>query len=92
MTSNYGENQSDTQSPPEPSLPQWNTWTNRSILKGISGVLFALSIFPLFWNWANASAYPTLGTLFVAGVAVWIIYYQLEMEYRKAIPDRDRIR
>ena len=92
MTSNYGENQSDAQSSPEPSLPRWNTWTNRSILKGTSGVLIALAVFPVLLSLSNpyVDVSPASGILLLLGIIAWAVYYQMEMEYRKVTPDRIR--
>jgi hypothetical protein len=90
VPSNYRNNEPDKQVSANLSLPSWNTWTNRTVLKGISGVLIALAVFPLLWSWGNAAAYPVLGVLFAAGVVVWCVYYQMEMEYRKVTPDRIR--
>jgi hypothetical protein len=90
MSTSQGSSQPDKQSSDNPSLPQRNTWTNRTVLKGISGILIALAVFPLLLSWGNTAAYPALGILFLVGAAVWCVYYQMEMEYRKVTPDRIR--
>ncbi len=92
MTNNYKDTQSDAQSSPEPSLPEWNTWTNRSILKGASGVLIALAVFPVLLSLGNPYVVvsPVSGALIVSGIVAWAVYYQMELEYRKVTPNRIR--
>lgn len=71
-------------------LPTWNTWTTRSIVKALAGLLLTIPVvsmmLSLFWPMSSVTAL----VLFGIGIIVWAIFYQMEMEYRKLTPDRIR--
>ena len=60
------------------SISKYNTWTTRTWLKGLSGILFVL----VLWG----SIYTLVGA-----IIVFSIFYKLEMEYRNALGDTPRI-
>ncbi|MFW9848420.1 MAG: hypothetical protein ACFFF4_04725 [Candidatus Thorarchaeota archaeon] len=75
----------------ESPLPRWNTYIIRTVLKGLSGLLFALSILPMIWySWTlNEILFLPIGLLtFSLAIVVWLIFYRLETQYRSTFPDR----
>ncbi len=74
-------------------LPKWNTWTNRAIIKSLSGVCFAFSIFGIISVILFGTTYiPSLSTLilFSLGLILWGMFYMMEREYRRMTPNRIR--
>ncbi|MFW9933839.1 MAG: hypothetical protein ACFFDR_14480 [Candidatus Thorarchaeota archaeon] len=95
MASNYDSDFEFGDSPTEAQqkLSSWNTWTNRSILKSLSGICFAFSFFGIAYMVLFPGVYiPSLQTLllFSFGLILWGLFYTMEREYRKVTPNRIR--
>ncbi len=74
-------------------IHSWNTWTLRAILKAAAGLCFAGVALPLVFMLAGGTniLYQNGALLaFTSGVILWSIFYYLEVEYRRAHPDRIR--
>ena len=69
------------------SLSRWNTHIVRSFLKGLSGLLFALSLFPIVFS-STIPIFPFGLETFLIAIGVWIIFFLMESQYRSQAPDR----
>ena len=72
------------------NLSKYNTYIVRSFLKGLSGLLFAISFLPIIYSWTPSTieGFPLgLGTFLIA-IGIWIVFYRMELQYRSRAPDR----
>ena len=69
------------------NLSKYNTYIVRSFLKGLSGLLFALSLFPIVFS-STIPIFPFGLETFLIAIGVWIIFFLMESQYRSQAPDR----
>jgi len=80
-------------SPPAAEISSWNTWTNRSILKGLSGLFLVFPVISYaFWMFTPFTPDYSVGMIssFIIGLVLWGVFYQMEREYRRVTPNRFR--
>jgi hypothetical protein len=97
LASNYDsyfdEKQPVAQQPPraqQGELSPHNTWFVRTVLKGMSGIFIAIPVFPILFGALGYTFFDfsmLALTSLVFGIICWMMFYQLESEYRRYNPD-----